>query len=356
MSGALWRLTRPALFALDAETAHHAAIWALSLFDGAPAIAAALRRSIGADREGLATRVGALGFPNCVGLAAGLDKNAEAVTGLFGLGFGSVEIGTVTPRPQPGNPLPRLFRVPPERALINRMGFNNDGATAIAARLRELRFRPAPVGANLGKNKDTPIALAADDYVIAAERLAPVADYLVVNLSSPNTPGLRTLQEPQALEKLLRAVRTAAGPKMPLWLKIAPDLTNEAVDAAVDVAIGCGLDALIATNTTLQRPFFHPLAGEAGGLSGAPVRQRSTEVVRRAFTRAEGRLPIVGVGGIFSGADAWEKIRAGASLVQLYTGFVYGGPMRVKRILNELEELAKQAGIARLADAVGLDA
>ncbi|MBS1149896.1 MAG: pyrD, partial [Myxococcaceae bacterium] len=254
MSGALWRLTRPALFALDAETAHHAAIWALSLFEGAPGLAAAVRRSIRADRALLSTQVGSLRFPNCVGLAAGLDKNAEAVAGLFGLGFGAVEIGTVTPRPQPGNPLPRLFRVPPEQALINRMGFNNDGAVAIAARLRELSFRPAPVGANLGKNKDTPLDQAATDYVLGAQQLAPVSDYLVVNLSSPNTPGLRTLQEPQVLERLLKAVRAAAGPAMPLWLKIAPDLTDEAVDAAVDVAIGCGLDALVATNTTLQRP------------------------------------------------------------------------------------------------------
>ena len=356
MSGALWRLTRPALFALDAETAHHAAIWALSLFDGAPGMAATVRRSIRADREVLSTQIGALRFPNCVGLAAGLDKNAQAVTGLFGLGFGAVEIGTVTPRAQPGNPQPRLFRVPTEHALINRMGFNNDGAAAVAARLRELKFRPAPVGANLGKNKDTPIEQATEDYVIAAQRLAPVADYLVVNLSSPNTPGLRTLQEPQALERLLTAVRRAAGPELPLWLKIAPDLADEAVDAAVDIAIGCGFDALIATNTTLQRPFFHPLSGEAGGLSGAPLRQRSTEVVRRAFLRARGRLPIVGVGGIFSGADAWEKIRAGACFVQLYTGFIYGGPMMVKQVLDDLEVLAAKAGIARLADAVGLDA
>jgi dihydroorotate dehydrogenase len=356
MSGSLWRLARPALFALDAETAHHAAIWGLSLFDGAPGLAASLRRSIRADREVLSTQVGALRFPNCVGLAAGLDKNAEAMTGLFGLGFGAIEIGTVTPRPQPGNPLPRLFRVPPEQALINRMGFNNDGADAIAARLRELRFRPAPVGANLGKNKDTPLEEATNDYVIAAQRLGPVSDYLVVNLSSPNTPGLRTLQEPKVLEGLLKAVRAAAGPELPLWLKIAPDLADEAVDAAVDVAIDCGLDALIATNTTLKRPFFHPLAGEAGGLSGAPVRERSTQVVRRAFLRAGGRLPIVGVGGIFSGADAWEKIRAGASLVQLYTGFIYGGPLLVKQILDELEQLAAQAGVTRLADAVGVRA
>ncbi len=353
MSGALWRLTRPALFALDAETAHHAGIWALGLFDGAPFLAAAMRKAVRADRPMLSTQLGTLRFPNCVGLAAGLDKNAEAVTGLFGLGFGSVEVGTVTPQPQPGNPLPRLFRVTPERALINRMGFNNEGAAAVAARLRELSFRPAPVGANLGKNKDTPLEQAAADYVKAAQQLAPVSDYLVVNLSSPNTPGLRTLQEPKVLERLLRAVRKAAGPQMPLWLKIAPDLSDPAVDAAVDVAIECGLDALIATNTTLRRPFFHPLGAQAGGLSGAPVRERSTQVVRRAFVRARGRLPIVGVGGIFNGADAWEKIRAGASLVQLYTGFVYGGPWTVRAVLDELEALMQHAGVTCLADAVG---
>ncbi len=351
--GALWRLTRPALFALDAEAAHHAAMWGLSLFEGAGGLASAVRKTMGADR--LPTQVGALPFPNCVGLAAGLDKNAEAISGLFALGFGAVEVGTVTPRPQPGNPLPRLFRIPAEQALINRMGFNNDGADAIAARLAEATFRPGPVGANLGKNKDTPIEAAAGDYVAAARRLGPVADYLVVNLSSPNTPGLRTLQQPQVLEGLLKAARLAAGPGKPLWLKIAPDLSDDAVEAAVDVAIACGVDALVATNTTLARPFFHPLAAEAGGLSGAPVRARSTQVVRRAFLHAGGKLPIVGVGGIFSGADAWEKIRAGASLVQLYTGFVYGGPLCVKRILEELDALLRGAGLTSVTQAVGRD-
>lgn len=347
-----WGLTRPLLFQLDAEAAHHAGIWALSLMDASTGLASVMRRSVGANRPALRTSLGSLHLPNCVGLAAGLDKNAEGITGLFALGFGAVEIGTVTPRPQPGNPLPRLFRIPAEQALINRMGFNNDGADAIAARLRELQFRPAAVGANLGKNKDTPLADAARDYVIGAEKLGPLSDYLVINLSSPNTPGLRTLQEPEVLEKLLTATRRAAGSR-PLWLKIAPDLTDEAVDAAVDVAIGCGLDALVATNTTLRRPFFHPVGGEAGGLSGAPVRARSTEVVRRAFTRAKGRLPIVGVGGIFNADDAWEKICAGASLVQLYTGFVYGGPGLVKQVLDGLEARLQQSGHATLADAIG---
>lgn len=350
-----WRLVRPAIFTVDAETAHHAAMWGLSLFDGAPSAAAALRRAIRADRPGLAADVGALHFPNCVGLAAGLDKNAEAIQGLFGLGFGAIEVGTVTPRPQPGNPSPRVFRIASEQALINRMGFNNDGAEAVAARLRELKFRPGPVGANLGKNKDTPIEAATEDYVVGAQRLGPLADYLVVNLSSPNTPGLRTLQEPKVLEGLLRQVRQAAGSR-PLWLKIAPDLSDEGVDAAVDVAVGCGLDALVATNTTLTRPFFHPLAAEAGGLSGAPLRERSTQVVRRAFLRAQGRLPIVGVGGIFSATDAWEKICAGAAMVQLYTGFVYGGPGSAKRVLDGLEALVARAGIGGIAQAVGRDA
>lgn len=349
----MWSALRPAVFALDPEAAHHAAMWALSLFDASPGAAKLLRRAVAADRPVLATRVGALTFPNCVGLAAGLDKNAEAVTGLFGLGFGAVEVGTVTPRPQPGNPSPRIFRVPPEQALINRMGFNNEGVDAMAARLGELQFRPAPVGANLGKNKDTPLDDAPADYVRGARKLGPLADYLVVNLSSPNTPGLRSLQEPEKLEALLRAVRAASD--KPLWLKIAPDLADEAVDAAVDVAIACGLDALIATNTTLQRPFYHRHSGEAGGLSGAPLRARSTAVVRRAFRRANGRLPIVGVGGIFTGADAWEKIRAGASLVQLYTGFIYRGPGAVKAVLDELEAIVAASGGA-LTDAIGRDA
>jgi dihydroorotate dehydrogenase len=342
----MWRLLRPLLFALPPETAHHLGMARLAMSSGG---------GRPADPPVLATTVAGLSFPNCLGLAAGLDKNAEAVAGLFSLGFGFVEVGTVTPRAQPGNPPPRLFRVPEHEALINRMGFNNEGAEAMAGRLEKLKFRPGPLGINLGKNKDTPLEKAADDYAAAATRLAPFADYLVVNLSSPNTPGLRSLQEPEALEKIVRATIAAAGGK-PVFVKIAPDLEDEAVDGAVDVIAGSGAKALIATNTTLARPFQHPRAAEAGGLSGRPLATRSTQVVRRAFKRAGGRLPIIGVGGVFDAEGAWEKIRAGASLVQLYTGFIYGGPGAPRQIIEGLAAKVAAAGLKSVADAVGADA
>ena len=338
---------RPLLFRLDAEPAHELAMAALSLVP--PALARALR---GRARPSLGVDVAGLRFPNPVGLAAGLDKNGEAIVGLFGLGFGSVEVGTVTPRAQPGNDRPRLFRIPSEQALINRMGFNNLGIAAMAEKLERVGFRPGPIGVNIGKNKDTPLERALEDYVACARALSPLADYVAVNLSSPNTPGLRTLQEPQVLERLLTAVRAEVKGR-PVFLKIAPDLPDEAIDAVVEVALGTHTDGLICANTTLSRPFEHPLAKEAGGLSGKPLRARSTEVVRRAFARAQGRLPIIGVGGIFDGDDAWEKICAGASLVQLYTGFVYGGPSVVGRVLDTLETKLHAAGLDSLAKAVG---
>lgn len=347
-------LLRPILFRLDAERAHHLGLWGLSLAETAPSVAKWARDRVRPERPTLATTIAGLRFPNPVGLAAGLDKNAEAIVGLFSLGFGSVEVGTVTPRPQPGNDLPRLFRVPEQSAVINRMGFNNAGAEAMASRLRELEWKPGPVGVNLGKNKDTPLENAVDDYVRCADLLAPLADYVVVNLSSPNTPGLRQLQEPEALSKLLRAVRTHV--TRPLFLKIAPDLGDEAIDTVVDVARDCGTDGLICTNTTLARPFEHPTAAQAGGLSGRPLRARSTEVIRRAYLRSDGALPIIGVGGIFSGEDAWEKICAGASMVQLYSGFIYEGPALVKQTLEVLEEKLSALSLTSIADAVGLDA
>ena len=351
----MYRLLRPLLFRLDAEVAHHVGMWGLSLADLAPGIASAMRKNAKPERSSLKVRVAGLDFPNPVGLAAGLDKNAEAITGLFALGFGSVEVGTVTPRAQPGNPKPRIFRLKEHEALINRMGFNNEGMAAMASRLRELEWRPAPVGVNIGKNKDTPLESAVDDYVACAEKLSPLADYVAVNLSSPNTPGLRQLQEPEALAKLLTAVRTRVVGR-PLFLKIAPDLGDEAIDAAVDVAISCGTDGLICTNTTLTRPVEHPLATEAGGFSGRPLFARSTEVVRRAFKRSDGKLPIIGVGGIFSGEDAWKKICAGATLVQVYSGFIYEGPALVREILNTLEEKLSELGVDSILKVVGRDA
>ncbi len=322
-------LLRPLLFRVPAETAHHLGIGALALMEGAPSVARAFRRATGAEDERLKRRVFGIDFPNPLGLAAGLDKNAEAIVGLFALGFGFIEVGTVTPRPQPGNELPRLFRAPAHQALINRMGFNNAGAHAMASKLRELDWRPGPIGVNLGKNKDTPLEKAHEDYAAGARILAALADYLVVNLSSPNTPGLRSLQEPRALEQILRATIAEAGAK-PVLLKIAPDLTDDAVDDAAEVATRCGAAGLIATNTTLARPFPFD---EAGGLSGRPLRERSTEVVARC---ARSPLPVIGVGGVFSAADVTEKLAAGAALVQLYSGLIYEGPALVKQLLAAL--------------------
>lgn len=347
-------LARPLLFRLDAETAHWATVHGLAGVAAAPGVAAAMRALARPDRASLKIRVTGLDFPNCVGLAAGLDKNAEAVMGFFGLGFGFIEVGTVTPLPQPGNPPPRLFRLPEHAAIINRMGFNNVGGEALAQRLRALPHRPGPVGVNLGKNKDTPLEEATADYLALCRSVAPLSDYVVVNLSSPNTPGLRSLQEPAALEALLLAVRKATDKA--LYLKIAPDLEDEAVDAAVDVARSARVDGLICTNTTITRPFQHALAGEAGGLSGAPLKARSTAVVRRAFRRSGGALPIIGVGGIGSAEDAWEKLAAGASLVQLYSALIFQGPALVRAILDGLESKLSALQLTSVAQAVGRDA
>ncbi len=347
-------LLRPLLFRLDAEDAHHLGLWGLSLADTAPSLAKLLRARVKPERASLRAEVAGVTWPNPVGLAAGLDKNAEALVGLFSLGFGALEVGTVTPRAQPGNERPRLFRLKEHEAIINRMGFNNEGVQAMAARLRELSWRPAPIGVNIGKNKDTPIEEATQDYVSAARALATLADYVVVNLSSPNTPGLRTLQEPHVLEGLLRATRVEVTGR-PLLLKIAPDLEDEAIDAVVDVARSCGVDGLICTNTTISRPVEHPLAREAGGFSGKPLMTRSTQVVKRAFKRGDGKLPIIGVGGITSGEDAWAKICAGASAVQLYSGFIYRGPELVTECLDDLEAKLRELKLESVSQAVGRD-
>jgi dihydroorotate dehydrogenase len=356
----LWRALRWLLFRFDPEWMHHLALGFLRLLGWRP-LARRLRPRA---RPSLEVEALGLRFAHPLGLAAGFDKGEVLAPGVFALGFSHLEIGTVTPRPQPGNDRPRLFRLPEHRALINRMGFNNAGAEACAARLAALSAgdRPGVVGVNVGRNKATPNERAADDYLACIDRLHAHADYLVVNISSPNTPGLRQLQERDALERLLGAcVDRARGlpvPK-PLLVKLAPDLGDEALDEAVGVALAVGASGIVATNTTLQRPGAtagHPRASEAGGLSGAPLEALATRAVRRIHQRMQGRLPILGVGGVMDASDVWAKIRAGATLVQTYTGFVYGGPGFVASSLSGLEQLMQRDGFSRLRDAIGVDA
>jgi dihydroorotate dehydrogenase len=312
----------------------------------------------------LAVRVCGREFPSPVGLAAGFDKDARGPEALGALGFGFVEVGTVTPRAQPGNPKPRMFRLPADRALVNRLGFNNEGADVAQARLRaEFASRRTVIGVNVGKNKDTPEERAVADYVTATERLAPLADYLVVNVSSPNTPGLRDLQAVARLEPLLAGVQEAAArvaPEraLPVFVKIAPDLSDEDIDAVAALALRLGLAGIVATNTTISReglstPAAAVSALGAGGVSGEPLRARSLAVLRRLRAQVGDRLVLISVGGIASADDAWARIRAGATLVQLYTGFVYGGPLLPRRIAAGLAQKAKEAGFARVQDAVG---
>jgi dihydroorotate dehydrogenase len=339
----LFRLVRPALFALDPETAHRTTIAALK-------VAPARRPQAGGP---LGIEVAGLSFPNPVGMAAGFDKDAEVPDAVLGLGFGSVEVGSITPRPQAGNPRPRLFRLEEDRAVINRMGFNNGGAAAAEARLRRRGARAGILGINIGANKDSSDRIA--DYVALTRRFAPWASYLTVNISSPNTPGLRALQDEGALVALLDAVlaaRPEAGP--PVFLKVAPDLEPADIDAIARIALERQLGALIVSNTTISRPALaSPHAGEAGGLSGAPLRDLAQQRLRDFRSATGGAIPLVGVGGIASAQDAWARIRAGASLVQLYSAMVYHGPGIARSIVRGLETLMRREGFATLAEAVG---
>jgi len=350
---------------LPAERAHTLGFALIRVAGAVPGLAAALRRVL--DPRDDALRVTALGreLPSPLGLAAGFDKDAVAPDALAALGFGFVEVGTLTALPQPGNPRPRLFRLAADRALVNRMGFNNHGSAAAAGRLARRRLRPrgplAVVGANIGRSKATSDPDAVHDYTTSARRLGPVADYLVVNVSSPNTPGLRDLQAIDRLRPLLAAVRQALTDEagdVPLLVKIAPDLSDDDVDAIADLALDLGLDGIIATNTTIRRdglrtPADVVAAAGAGGLSGPPVRERSLEVLRRLRARTGDRLLLVAAGGIETGDDAWERVLAGATLLQAYTGFVYGGPAWPRRVQRDLARLARAAGYARVQDAVG---
>ena len=344
----MYGLLKRGLFLLSPELAHGLGMSALRVL-GTVRPAAALR----AGGPDLSVTSAGLRFAHPLVLAAGFDKDAEAVAGFFRVGFAGVEVGTVTPRPQPGNPAPRLFRIPEARALINRMGFNNHGVDAMAARLRALGRRPGPVGVNLGKNGDTPLERAVDDYVAGVERLGALADYVVLNASSPNTPGLRQLQQSEPLRALLSTVKArlaAVAPGKPLLLKIAPDLAAEEVDAVVDVAVEAGIAGLICTNTTLARPGVQgPVAAEAGGLSGAPLAPLALGTLRRAASRARGRLALWASGGVFTADDVLERIEAGADLVQVYTAFVYEGPFFVPRLLSVLRARLEARGLGSLS-------
>jgi dihydroorotate dehydrogenase len=349
-------IVRRVLFTMDPEDAHERTMRLLGAASAALDAAAPL---VAIDDKRLATTVAGLRFPSPVGLAAGLDKHAEAVAAWPALGAGFVEVGTVTPRPQPGNPRPRVFRLKPDRALVNRMGFNSIGAEAVARRLEGIGRRRAPVGVNVGKNRDTPNDAASADYTRAIAALAPFADYFVVNVSSPNTAGLRDLQRPASIQEIVAAARAAAvhgGRPRPVFVKVSPDLAGDELDATVDAVVAAGADGIVATNTTLARDgLASPLASEGGGLSGAPLRERALDACRRIYRRTEGRVPIVGVGGIFTAEDAYERMRAGASLVQVYTALVYEGPLLFRRLARGLARLAARDGLSQLSDAVGAD-
>jgi dihydroorotate dehydrogenase len=354
-------LYRVVLRRVPAETAHRLAFGVIRGVARVPGAARVLRRWLGPRDPVLRVRALGLEFPGPLGLAAGFDKDARGTRGLAALGFGFVEVGTVTARAQPGNPRPRMFRLTADRALVNRMGFNNDGAAAAAAALRRSRARRSPggpvIGVNIGKTKAVPDAEAAADYAASARAVAAVADYVVVNVSSPNTPGLRDLQAAERLRPVLTAVRAAldaaaGGRRVPLLVKIAPDLADADVDAVADLALELGLDGIIATNTTISRdglasPASQVAAAGAGGLSGAPLRDRSLAVLRLLRARAGDRLVLIAVGGIETPEDAWERLRAGATLVQGYTGFIYGGPLWPRRVQAGLAERMREGRRAR---------
>jgi len=341
--GMAYRLLRPALFLLDPETAH-----GLSL-----AVMKAMPRRAPAPPGPLSVHVAGLTFPNPVGMAAGFDKNGEVPDALLGLGFGFAEVGSITPRPQAGNPRPRIFRLAEDGAVINRLGFNNGGGPAAAALLAARMGRPGIVGINIGANKDSADRVA--DYAQMTRLMAPLASYLTVNISSPNTPGLRALQDEAALTELLDAVIDARGSSdLPVFLKVAPDLEPADIDAIARIAIDKALGALIVSNTTISRPALRSRhAGETGGLSGAPIKPLAIQRLRDFRSATGGKLPLVGVGGIATAQDAWDRIRAGASLIQLYSAMAYEGPGIARRIVRGMETLMRRDGFASVAEAVG---
>jgi dihydroorotate dehydrogenase len=361
----MYKLLRPFLFKMDPEEAHEQTIAALRMVEDSSAGKSLLRMIYGFRDKRLETTLWGMKFPNPVGLAAGFDKNAEVYHALAALGFGFIEVGTVTPIAQAGNERPRLFRLPEQKAVINRMGFNNHGAYAASQNLIDYAYADIPIGVNIGKNKTTPNEEAASDYIKCLDMLYPYGHYFVINVSSPNTPNLRDLQETESLRRLLREIKSKAkeleirGAKAkPILLKVAPDMTDEQMKDVVCAAVEEGIAGIIATNTTLSRAEIseHPLAEQAGGLSGKPLEQRATAWVKEIYQEVGGKVPIIGVGGIFSGEDAYRKIRAGASLVQVYTAMAYQGPGIAAAINKQLLKLMARDGFTSIEQAVGADA
>ncbi|MFD7525161.1 quinone-dependent dihydroorotate dehydrogenase [Paenibacillus chitinolyticus] len=359
------KIAKPVLFRMDAEKAHHLTINGLKTAAKIPGMSSVIGAAWGAGHAPeLHSTLWGIAFPNPVGLAAGLDKNAQAVEGFSRMGFGFMEVGTVTPKPQSGNDKPRLFRLPEDEALINRMGFNNIGAEAMAQNLSRLGSRPIPVAVNIGKNKTTPNEQAEEDYRSCIRTLYGHGDFFVVNISSPNTPDLRNLQHGNDLQRLLHAVTSEmkiqheriGGAAKPVLVKIAPDLTDTELENTIAVIGGSGVSGIIVSNTTLGRDgLSHPNRDQAGGLSGRPLTSRSTELISRVYRMTEGRIPIIGSGGIFTAQDAYDKIRAGASLVEVYTALIYEGPGLLKKLNEGLSTLLKKDGFTHISEAIGAD-
>lgn len=359
-------ILRPVLFSglnADPEWLHVQTLRSLSWLNSSQQhwLRSQLDRQYSFEAPQLSQTLWGLTFPNPIGLAAGFDKDGVAANVWSSFGFGFAELGTVTFHAQPGNPQPRLFRLTEDLAALNRMGFNNQGAAALRSRL-EQRQTGIPIGINLGKSKVTPLEAAADDYLGSFRLLKSLGDYFVVNVSSPNTPGLRSLQAVDQLAPILSALQTENQAEKPLLIKIAPDLKWDEISAIVELAQQYQLSGIIATNTTIRRDSLktqviratgNPVAEEAGGISGAPVKARSTEVIRAIWKQTQGSLPIIGVGGVFSAEDAWEKITAGASLIQVYTGWIYEGPTMVKRVLQGLEQRLERSNFQTLQDVIG---
>ncbi len=353
----LYRVTRPLLFRLDAERAHDLVTAMLRTASRTPLLPDLVRALYAWEDPMLAVEWAGLHFANPLGVAAGFDKRADLVDALALLGFSHIEVGTVTPRPQPGNPRPRLFRLPEDMALINRLGFNSPGMVAVARALRARRSRTVIVGVNIGKNRDTPLERAVEDYAATFVALAPLADYVAINISSPNTPGLRRLHERDALEELLRELmrlnRNLPHPR-PIALKVSPDETTGQIEAVVRAGCEAGIAAFIATNTTLAREGVrNRLACETGGLSGRPLAHRARQTISAIYRLTRGSVPVIGVGGVMSADDAYLHICAGARLVQLYTGMVYAGPGIALDIKRGLAQFLRRDGFASVTEATG---